>query len=105
MTGVNYVAAPGHSPSHAAILFTSRNEQLLHMADVVHNPVTSVQHPEWTPVFDCDPVLSIKTRKSILDRVASERLLAIGYHFPFPALGHVVRQGKGYRWVPAPWVW
>jgi glyoxylase-like metal-dependent hydrolase (beta-lactamase superfamily II) len=104
-TGVNYVAAPGHSPAHAAILFSAKNEQLLHLADVVHNPVTSIQHPEWTPVFDYDPVLSIKTRKSILNRVASERLLAMGYHFPFPGLGHVVRQGNGYRWVPTQWVW
>ena len=104
-TGVNYVSAPGHSPAHAAILFTSKNEQFLHMADVVHNPVTSLQHPEWRPVFDYDPVLAIKTRRSILDRVASDRLLAMGYHFPFPALGHVVRQGQAYRWVPINWIW
>jgi glyoxylase-like metal-dependent hydrolase (beta-lactamase superfamily II) len=104
-TGVNYVAAPGHSPSHAAILFASKNEQFLYMADVVHHPVSSIQHPEWTPVFDYDPVLAIKTRRSILDRVASERLLAMGYHFPFPALGHVVRQGHTHRWVPIQWTW
>jgi len=104
-TGVNYVAAPGHSPAHAAILFNSKNEQFLYMADVVHNPVTSIQHPEWTPVFDYDPVQAIKTRKSMLDRVASDRLLAMGYHFPFPALGHVVKQGHAYRWVPIQWVW
>jgi glyoxylase-like metal-dependent hydrolase (beta-lactamase superfamily II) len=104
-TGVNYVAAPGHSPSHAAILFNSRNEQFLYMADVVHNPIIGLQHPEWTPVFDHDPVLAITTRKSILERVAADRLLAMGYHFPFPALGHVVRQGQAYGWVPIQWTW
>jgi len=34
-----------------------------------------------------------------------DRLLAMGYHFPFPALGHVVKQGHAYRWVPIQWVW
>ena len=28
-SGVNYIAAPGHSPSHAAILFTSGTEQFV----------------------------------------------------------------------------
>jgi glyoxylase-like metal-dependent hydrolase (beta-lactamase superfamily II) len=55
ITSVHYIAAPGHSPSHAAILFTSGNEQFVYMGDIAHNPVTSLQHPEWTPIFDYDP--------------------------------------------------
>ena len=54
-SGVHYVAAPGHSPSHASILFASGKEQFMHMGDIAHNPVTSLQHPEWTPIFDYDP--------------------------------------------------
>src|ERR1700738_2364119 len=33
-SGVHYIAAPGHSPSHAAILFTSGQEQFMHMGDI-----------------------------------------------------------------------
>ena len=51
-SGVRYIAAPGHSPSHASILFSSGKEQFMHMGDIAHNPVTSLQHPDWTPVFD-----------------------------------------------------
>src|ERR1700688_333508 len=47
-SGVHYVPAPGHSPSHATILFTSGQEQFAHMGDIAHNPVTSLQHPDWT---------------------------------------------------------
>ncbi|MFZ2138292.1 MAG: MBL fold metallo-hydrolase, partial [Xanthobacteraceae bacterium] len=68
-SGVHYIAAAGHSPSHATILFTSGNEQFMHMGDIAHNPVTSLQHPDWTPVFDYDPAQAIKSRKAILDRV------------------------------------
>jgi glyoxylase-like metal-dependent hydrolase (beta-lactamase superfamily II) len=104
-TGVHYVAAPGHSPAHAAILFTSGNAQFMHMGDIAHNPVTSLQHPDWTPVFDYDPAQAIKSRKAVLDRVATDRIVAMGFHFPFPALGHVVRRGAAYHWEAAPWIW
>ena len=104
-SGVHYIAAPGHSPSHASILFTSDKEQFMHMGDIAHNPVTSLQHPDWTPVFDYDPVQAIKSRKAILDRVATDGVMAMGYHFPFPAIGHVVRYDTAYRWEPTQWAW
>jgi glyoxylase-like metal-dependent hydrolase (beta-lactamase superfamily II) len=104
-SGVHYIAAPGHSPSHASILFTSDKEQFMHMGDIAHNPVTSLQHPDWTPVFDYDPVQAIKSRKAILDRVATDGVMAMGYHFPFPAIGHVVRHATAYHWEAAQWAW
>jgi len=39
-------------------------------------------------------------RKKVLDMVAAEKILATGYHMPFPAVGHVEKKGAGYRWVP-----
>jgi glyoxylase-like metal-dependent hydrolase (beta-lactamase superfamily II) len=104
-TGVNYIAAPGHSPSHAAILFASGNEQFMHMGDIAHNPVTSLQHPDWTPIFDYDPAQAIKSRKAILDRVATDQVMVMGYHFPFPAIGHVIRRDAAYHWEAAQWIW
>jgi glyoxylase-like metal-dependent hydrolase (beta-lactamase superfamily II) len=104
-SGVHYIAAPGHSPSHAAILFTSGKEQFMHMGDIAHSPVTSLQHPDWTPVFDYDPAQAIKSRRAILDRAATDGVMAMGYHFPFPAIGHVVRHGTAYHWEAAQWIW
>src|SRR6267154_30362 len=104
-SGVHYIAAPGHSPSHAAILFTSGKVQFLHMGDIAHNPVTSLQHPNWSPLFDYDPAQAIKSRKAILDRVATDRIMVMGYHFPFPAIGHVVRYDTAYHWEAAQWIW
>ena len=97
--------APGHSPSHATILFTSGNDQFMHMGDIAHNPVTSLQHPDWSPIFDYDPVQAVKSRKAILDRVATDRIMVMGYHFPFPAIGHVVRRDAAYHWEAAQWIW
>jgi glyoxylase-like metal-dependent hydrolase (beta-lactamase superfamily II) len=104
-SGVHYVASPGHSPSHASISFTSGREQFVYMGDIAHNPVTSLQHPEWTPIFDYDPAQAIKSRKAILDRVATDRVMVMGYHFPFPAVGYVVRRDMAYHWEAAQWAW
>jgi glyoxylase-like metal-dependent hydrolase (beta-lactamase superfamily II) len=83
-SGVRYIAAPGHSPSHASILFSSGKEQFMHMGDIAHNPVTSLQHPEWTPIFDYDPAGAINSRKAILDRVATDGIMGDGLSFSVP---------------------
>jgi hypothetical protein len=49
--------------------------------------------------------LATKTRMAFLDRAATDKTLVGGYHFPFPGFGHVVREGSGYRWLPADWQW
>jgi glyoxylase-like metal-dependent hydrolase (beta-lactamase superfamily II) len=104
-SGVRYVAAPGHSPSHASILFSSGKEQFVHMGDIAYNPATSLQHPDWTPLLDYEPAQAIKSRKAILDRVATDRIMAMGFHFPFPAIGHVVRRDTAYHWEAVQWAW
>ena len=104
-SGVHYIAAPGHSASHASVLFTSGKEQFMHMGDIAHNPVTSLRHPDWTPLFDYEPAQAIKPRKAILDRVATDRVMVMGCHFPFPAIGHVVRHGSAYHSEAAEWAW
>ncbi len=61
--------------------------------------------PQWTPIFDYDPAQAIKSRKAILDRVATDRVMVMDYHFPFPVIGHVVRHDTAYRWETAQWAW
>jgi glyoxylase-like metal-dependent hydrolase (beta-lactamase superfamily II) len=104
-SGVHYIAAQGHSPSHASILFASGKEQFVYMGDIAHSPVTSLQHPDWTPIFDYEPARAIKSRKAILDRVATDRVMVMGCHFPFPGIGHVVRYDTAYHWEAAQWAW
>ena len=38
-----------------------------------------------------------------LDRATADRMLVTGYHFPFPACGHIVKRGSGYEHVPVLW--
>lgn len=103
--GITLIAAPGHSPSHTAVRFSSNNAELVHMADVAHRADSGLQHPEWSIIFDFDPEQAIATRRRILGQVAAERTMVMGYHFPFPALGYVETTGSAYRWNAVPWTW
>lgn len=102
--GLEIIDAPGHTPGHLAVQFTSGNEGLLHFVDVVHHHALSFAHPEWVMAYDSQPEKAIETRRRVLDRAAADRLRVFGAHMPFPALGRVKRVGSHFAYVPEPWI-
>jgi hypothetical protein len=58
-------------------------------------------HPEWPFGLDIDVPLATKTRMAFLDRAAADKTLVGSSHLPFPSFGQVVREGSGYRRLPA----
>jgi glyoxylase-like metal-dependent hydrolase (beta-lactamase superfamily II) len=105
VTGVRAVHLPGHTPGHMGVQITSGQDGLLAIVDVVLNRTVSFEYPEWPFAFDYDREQGIKTRRSVLERAASEKLLLSTYHLPFPGIGHVTKAGTAYRWVPADYQW
>jgi glyoxylase-like metal-dependent hydrolase (beta-lactamase superfamily II) len=103
--GVTTLGTPGHTPGHVSVNISSGSEELLLTGDVVVNSAVSFRHPEWPFGFDIDVPLATKTRTAFLDRAAADKTLVGSYHLPFPGFGHVVREGNGYRWLPADWQW
>lgn len=99
--GIHAIATPGHSPGHSSFLIADGNRQALVIGDAVTTPAFFVANPEWYPTFDMDPTTAVDTRKRLLDRMASEGMPVIGYHFDMPATGRIERAGTGYRLVPA----
>ena len=41
--------------------------------------------------------------RKFFDRAAADRMLITGYHFPFPACGHLIKTATGYEHVPIEW--
>jgi glyoxylase-like metal-dependent hydrolase (beta-lactamase superfamily II) len=98
--GIQAVEAFGHSPGMLAWHIESDGQRLLLWADAVNHYVVSLQRPEWHVQVDDDKEKAMQTRRRLLDMVATDRLWAIGYHMPFPAVGWVEKTAEGYRWMP-----
>lgn len=102
--GIAAIAAPGHTPGHTAFRISSGDETLVVWSDTTNHPALFVRHPGWHAVFDMDPERAEGTRRRMLDMVSSDRLLTAGYHFPFPAVGHIAKRGGGeFAFVPSQW--
>jgi glyoxylase-like metal-dependent hydrolase (beta-lactamase superfamily II) len=101
--GITSVDARGHSPGHAAFVIASGNAKLMYIADVTNHPVIFARNPEWRLWADMIPDQALTTRRKLLDMLAAERMPMAGYHYPFPAVGHIAKLGAGYDFVPANW--
>jgi glyoxylase-like metal-dependent hydrolase (beta-lactamase superfamily II) len=101
--GLTAVAAPGHTPGHTLVRIASGAEQLLIIADSVHAAAFQFARPDWAIGFDADPAAASASRRRVLDMAAADRLLVAGSHLPFPGLGHVLKEGEAYAYVPETW--
>ncbi|MBZ8132974.1 MBL fold metallo-hydrolase [Afifella sp. IM 167] len=104
LPGITAVDARGHTPGHTVFAIESGNERMMFLADTTNHPALFVRHPDWSAVFDQDADQARKTRHRLLDMVSEERMRIASYHFPFPATGHIAKEGEGYRFVPAQWM-
>ncbi|MBL9121222.1 MAG: MBL fold metallo-hydrolase [Phycisphaerae bacterium] len=100
-SAIEFVPTPGHTPGHTSFVLRDGKDELFILADVAHNHVVMFADPSWGPVFDTEPDVATATRARMWDRLASDRSLVMAFHLPWPGLGHVRRDGKGYEWVIA----
>ena len=99
LPGVRAIAAPGHTPGHAAILLQSQGERLLCVGDTFYDPL-QLTNPTWATPWDLDAPASVASRRHLLERAADEQILVHAYHPPFPGLGRVQRDGSTFTWHP-----
>ena len=91
----------GHTPGMSGYLVGTGANRLLIWGDVVHSHTVQFRHPEATFEYDADRAAALATRRRIFRLAQQNRLWIGGAHLPFPGIGHVVRDGRAYRWVPA----
>lgn len=101
--GIRGMPTFGHTPGHTTWSVQSGNGTLIIMGDVTNHPAVNLRNPGWHVVFDMDAVMAEEARRRFFDRAAADRTPIVGYHWPFPALGHVRKDGTGYDLVPVQW--
>lgn len=103
--GVRVIDTPGHTMGHMSVIIESDGKQLIALGDSMNHAWMSTARPDWVSEFDMDADQTVATRNRLLDMAATDRMAVLGYHFPFPGVGNIVREGEAYRFVPALWQW
>jgi glyoxylase-like metal-dependent hydrolase (beta-lactamase superfamily II) len=101
--GIKSMATPGHTPGHTSFIVSSGSASVMVQVDVTAAAaLLFVRNPGWYAV-DMDGPLAEETRRKLYDMAAADKMLIQGFHFPFPSLGYIEKDGTGYRLAPAPW--
>jgi glyoxylase-like metal-dependent hydrolase (beta-lactamase superfamily II) len=106
LPGIRSISLPGHTPGQSGYLFQSADSQLTVIGDAMHDPLLHVQHPEWTSMGDARRQQTVKTRRELLARLADQKLRFQAFHFPFPGIGYIRKNGiDRFEFVPERWSW
>jgi glyoxylase-like metal-dependent hydrolase (beta-lactamase superfamily II) len=85
-----FIASPGHTPGHVCIGIQSAGEKAVIIGDASHHPV-QLDHPDWSPSADADPLLSARTRERVFEEAVAGGYPVLAGHWPFPGMGRIVR--------------
>src|SRR5438874_7131638 len=101
--GLLAVETAGHTPGHTSYVLSSGSGKVFIQSDVTNVPYLFAANPGWHAFFDQDPAMAETARRKTYDMMLAEKLQVQGFHYPFPGLGNVEKDGNGYRVIPAPW--
>jgi glyoxylase-like metal-dependent hydrolase (beta-lactamase superfamily II) len=86
--GVRILPAPGHTAAHTIVEVASAGQTALYIGDLVQHPLM-LERLAWISSFDVLPMVSLETKKRILERAIAENDLLVCVHCPPPGLGHL----------------
>jgi glyoxylase-like metal-dependent hydrolase (beta-lactamase superfamily II) len=98
--GITAIATHGHTPGHAVYAVESKGQKLVLWGDLMHVAAVQFVQPSVTITFDSDSKAAAAQRKKAYADAAKGRYLIGSAHLPFPGLGHIRAEGKGYAFVP-----
>ena len=97
--GIRALGAAGHQPGHMMLEIASMGEKLLYISDTLLHPL-NLECPDWYAVYDRNPEQALAVRRELLKRAAAEGPMVHAFHFDFPGLGYIRREGGAWRWKP-----
>jgi len=96
--GVNVVLAPGHTEDHCIVELESEGEMAVYVGELAQHPVM-LERLAWISSFDILPLVSLETKRRILERASEKRALLISVHAPYSGLGRLRAEDGQRKWV------
>jgi glyoxylase-like metal-dependent hydrolase (beta-lactamase superfamily II) len=91
LPGVQVLRTPGHTPWHQSVLLRSGGETACFLADLV--PTAAHLPLPWIMGYDVEPLVTLETKRQLLERAQEEEWLLIFEHDPVVAWGRLERSG------------
>ena len=101
LPGVTARATFGHSPGHMSFALADGGAAAMVVGDAILNDHTAFAHPDWPIGADGDREMAAAVRAGLLDQLANDHMMMIGFHLPAGGMGRVDRFEGAYRFVPA----
>ncbi|MCA3189576.1 MULTISPECIES: MBL fold metallo-hydrolase [unclassified Cupriavidus] len=99
--GVSARVTGGHTPGHCVVDVASKGEKLTFVGDAIFE--VGFDHPEWQNGFEHEPEVAANVRIGLLNEAAETGSMLAAAHIAFPSIGHIAKNGKGFRFVPVQW--
>lgn len=97
--GFTVLATPGHTAGHISLVLDGQ-VPLIITVDATASQIVSIERPDWSFGFDMDPETARTTRRALLERAARDNAVLLGYHWTYPGVGSVRRQGEAFSFTP-----
>jgi glyoxylase-like metal-dependent hydrolase (beta-lactamase superfamily II) len=99
---ITLLPTPGHTSDHAAVVLSSSNQTAVYIGDMAQT-VPQLERTAWVSSFDILPLVSMETKKALIERAIEQGSAIISPHFTFPGIGRLERTPQGFRkWQPLP---
>jgi glyoxylase-like metal-dependent hydrolase (beta-lactamase superfamily II) len=83
--GIHLFPTPGHTPHHQSVLIESKDEKACYLADII--PTSAHLPLAWIMGYDVEPMVTLETKRALLERARRERWLLVFEHDPVVAWG------------------
>lgn len=97
LPGIRVVPTPGHTADHMAVEMVSGGAIALYISELAQHPVM-LERLAWISAFDVLPLVTLETKRRLLERVVERDALLFGVHWGYPGVGRI-RLIEGRRHV------
>jgi len=96
---VIFVPVRGHTEGHSTVVIRSGQEWGVYVGDLAQHRVQLERTP-WVSGLDILPLVSMETKKQLMDECIEAGALVMFCHGPYPGVGRMTRTAEGFRkWV------
>lgn len=100
LPGISAHLTPGHTPGHMSFEVSNGGQSAMIIGDAIANDHIAMARPDWPTGSDQDLETGARTRQRLVERLADEEMIAVGFHLSDGGIGRVERTSDGFRFIP-----